>query len=240
MRGDLRFGHVPSGTQTVTAQSHGRAPALADVVVAQGMKPVAFRLGPGHLIRERVVNPKGKPLDGVTDQAMDWKGHSSLDLTTTNDDKGRFTWDSAPAEQVLLTLTRPGYAMVGQREFRPDRGETNVTMYSPLRVRGKVTNARTGKPIERFTVVHGRYYRFSISDGAFQNVNWERGGPQRDFADGKYEVDDSHPGVAAVTVRVEAKGYKPATSGPFKMEAGDVAFDARLEPGVGPRGGTRT
>ena len=44
------------------------------------------------------------------------------------------------------------------------------------------------------------------------------------------------PSVAAVAVRVEAKGYKPATSEPFRMHAGDVRFDARLEPGVGPSG----
>ena len=53
---------------------------------------------------------------------------------------------------------------------------------------------------------------------------------------GQYEVEYSHPLVAAVAVRIEAKGYKPATSEPFKMEAGDVTFDARLEPGVGPSG----
>ncbi len=39
-----------------------------------------------------------------------------------------------------------------------------------------------------------------------------------------------------MAVRIEAQGYKPAKSEPFKMEAGDVTFDARLEPGVGPSG----
>ena len=94
----------------------------------------------------------------------------------------------------------------------------------------------TGRPIERFTVVHGNYYRLSNRDGALRNVNWERGGPRADFAGGTYEVEYSHPLVAAVAVRIEAQGYRPATSEPFRMEAGDVAFDARLEPGVGPSG----
>ena len=58
------------------------------------------------MLRGRVVNREGKPLDGVTVQAMNWKGHSSLDWTTKTDAEGRFTWDSAPAEPVLLTLTR--------------------------------------------------------------------------------------------------------------------------------------
>jgi RNA polymerase sigma factor (sigma-70 family) len=235
-QGRFRFGHVPPGTQTVTAQARGHAPELADVVVAHGMKPVEFRLGPGHLIRGQVLNLAGKPLDGVTVQAMNWKGHSSLDWKTRTDALGRFTWDSAPQEPVLMTLTRPGYTMVGQREFPADKGETNVTMYPPLRIRGRVVDARTGQPIERFAIVHGNYYRHANADGVLRNVNWERAGPTADFTGGKYEVDFSHPLVAAVAVRVEVGGYKPATSKPFKMEAGDVTFDARLEPGVGPSG----
>jgi RNA polymerase sigma factor (sigma-70 family) len=233
--GRFRFDHVPSGTQTVTAQSPGRAPELADVVVAPGMQPVEFRLGPGHVIRGRVLSPDGKPLDGVTVQAMNWKGRSSLDWTTKTDAAGGFVWDSAPAEPVRLTLTKPGYTMVGQREFQADKGETSVTMYPPLRVRGKVTDATTGRPIARFTVANGSYYRSANESGAFRNVNWHNG-PRIDFTGGRYEVEHSHPLVAAVAVRIEAKGYKPATSEPFRMEAGDVAFDARLEPGVGPSG----
>jgi hypothetical protein len=124
---------------------------------------------------------------------MNWNGHSSLDWTTKTDALGRFTWDSAPGEPVLLTMTRPGYTMVGQREFQADKGEKNVTMYPPLRVRGNVTDARTGQPIERFTVVHGNYYRSSNQDGALRNVNWERSGPSADFTGGKYESEYSHP-----------------------------------------------
>jgi RNA polymerase sigma factor (sigma-70 family) len=234
--GRFRFGHVPAGTQTVTAQSPGHAPELADVVVAPGMKPVEFRLGPGRVIRGRVVNPQGKPLDGVTVQAMDWKGHLSLDWTTKTDALGQFTWDSAPEEPVLLTLTRPGYTMVGQRKFQADKGETTVTMYPPLRVRGRVVDAGTGQPVDRFTVVHGDYYRHANRDGALREVNWNRSGPTADFTGGTYEVEYTHPQVAAVAVRVEADGYKPRTSEPFRMEAGDVVFDVRLEPGAGPSG----
>ncbi len=229
--GRFRFDHVPPGTQTVTAEAPGRAPELADVIVAPDMKPVEFRLGPGHTIRGRVVNAHGKPLDGVTVQAMNWKGHLSLDWSTKTDAEGRFTWDSAPVEPVLLTLTRPGYTMVGQREFRADMSETTVTMYPPLRVRGKVTDARTGRPIGRFTVVGGSYYRNADRRGGLGEPNWERGGPQSDFTGGTYEVEHAHPLVEAVAVRIEAQGYRPATSEPFKMEAGDVTFDAALAPG---------
>ncbi len=204
--------------------------------VAPGMTPVEFRLGPGHTIRGRIVNSQGQALDGVTVQAMDWKGHESLDWTTKTDAEGRFTWDSAPAQPLLLTLTRPGYTMVSQREFRPDQGETTVTMYPPLRVRGKVTDARTGRPIERFTLVSGSYYRTLNNEGALREAHWNHGGPGSDFTGGTYEAEFSHPKVKAVAVRIEAQGYQPATSKPFRMEDGDVAFDAALELGEGPSG----
>jgi Carboxypeptidase regulatory-like domain len=240
VEGRFRFSHVPAGTQTLTAQAPGRAPKLADVVVQEGMKPVEFRLAPGHVIRGRLVDPKGKPLDGVNVQAMNWKGHSSLDWTTKTDAQGRFIWSSAPPEPVLLTLTRLGFTMISQREFQADTSETTVTMYPPLRVRGKVTDAGTGKPIEKFTVVQGNYYRSASRKRALSEIILERGDPWTEFNGGRYEVEFSHPQVAAVAMRVEAKGYKPATSGPFKMEAGDAVFDARLEPGVGPSGMVRS
>jgi hypothetical protein len=205
------------------------------MVVAQASL-VQIKLGPGHTIRGRIVNRDGKPLEGVRVEAANWKRHSSLDWTTKTDAEGRFAWDSAPQEPVFLTMTKPGYTMVAQQEFPPDKSETNVTMYPPLRIRGKVNDATTGKPIEQFKVVHGNYYRFSNRDGELRNVNWERGWPQTEFIGGKYEVECSHAPVVAVALRFEAKGFKPATSEPFKMEAGDVAFDAKLEPGIGPRG----
>ena len=143
------------------------------MVVAASMKPVEFRLGPGQTLRGRVVDRDGKPLDGVTVQAMNWKGHMSLDWKTKTDAEGRFTWDSAPSDPVLLTLTKPGYVMANQREFQAGKGETQVTMYPPLRVRGKVLDARSGQPIPRFTLVVGEYDRFSNPDGQFRQVNWE-------------------------------------------------------------------
>ena len=200
------------------------------------MNPVEFRLGPGQVLRGRVVDRDGKPLDGVTVQCMNWKGHASLDWTTRTDAQGRFAWDSAPPEPVRLTLTRPGYVMLGQREFQAGKGETSVTMYPPLRIRGKVVDARTGKPVSRFTVVHGSYYRDANADGRLRNVQLV---PQRVDAGlhgEQYEVEFSHPLVGAVAIRIEAEGYRPATSEPFKMEAGDATFDARLEPGAGPSG----
>ena len=103
--GLFRFAHVPAGTLTVTAQSPGCAPELVDAVIKQGMKPIEFRLHPGYLIRGRVVNPEGNPLEGVTIEAVNWKGHSSLDWTTKTNAAGYFTWDSALAEPVRLTLT---------------------------------------------------------------------------------------------------------------------------------------
>ena len=236
VEGRFRFGHIPPGTQTVTAQAPGHAPELVDAVIEPGMKPIEFRLGPGQTLRGRVVDRDGKPLEGVTVQSMNWKAHMSLEWKSKTNSEGRFTWDSAPSEPVLLTLTRPGYVMLNQLEFQAGKGETQVTMYPPLRVRGKVVDARSGQPIPRFTLVIGEYHRFSNPDGQLRQVNWNRRWTWKVPAEGQFEIEYSHSPVAAVAVRIEADGYKPATSGPFKLEAGDVTFDARLEPGSGPSG----
>ena len=82
----------------------------------------------------------------------------------------------------------------------------------------------------------GEYHRFSNPDGQLRQVNWNRRWTWQVPAEGQFEIEYSHSPVAAVAVRIEADGYKPATSAPFKLEAGDVTFDARLEPGSGPSG----
>jgi RNA polymerase sigma factor (sigma-70 family) len=234
--GRFRFGHVPAGAQTVTARAPGRSPEFTDVVVSPELKPLEFRLGPGHLLKGRVVNQEGKPVDGATVQAMNWRGHMSLDWRTKTDAEGRFTWDSAPPDPVLLTLTRPGFVMLGQREFRPGKEETTVTMYPPLRVRGKVTDARTEKSIAQFTVVPGTYHQSANRRRKRSEPNWDRRAPWQDLGDGRFEIEYAHALVEALVVRVEARGYKPATSEIFLAEAGTVTFDPKLEPGLGPSG----
>jgi len=67
------WSYVPEGTLTVTAQAPSRAPEMADVIVAPGMNPVELRLGPGHLVRGRVVNRQGKPLDGANPRVVTGK-----------------------------------------------------------------------------------------------------------------------------------------------------------------------
>ncbi len=57
--GQFHFEHVPAGTQTVTAQSPGHAPELADVVVAPGMQPLDFRLGRGSYDPRTGREPRG-------------------------------------------------------------------------------------------------------------------------------------------------------------------------------------
>ena len=93
-----------------------------------------------------------------------------------------------------------------------------------------------GSPFRASPVVDGAYYRFGNPNGQFRQVNWDRRGTWRVLTRGQYETEYSHPLVGAVAVRIEAEGYKPAISEPFKMEAGDVTFDAKLEPGAGPSG----
>ena len=136
--GRFRFGHLLPGTHTLTACS-GTRPELADVVVAPDMKPIDFRLGPGHSLRGRVVDRDG------CRRRSHHSGHELKErlarLKTKTNAEGRISWDSASLGSVLLTLTKPGYVMVGQCEFVAGKGETQVTMYPPLRVRGKVVDA---------------------------------------------------------------------------------------------------
>ena len=67
---------------------------------------------------------------------------------------GRFQWTNAPLEVVVLNVENPAE---GQkvRFFGPGARDSEivVTMPAPFRLRGKVVDAETGRPIDRFRLI---------------------------------------------------------------------------------------
>src|SRR5262249_44027782 len=61
-QGAFRFGGAGWGELILTVRAKGFAPDLKRVVVTKELPPVEFRLGPGRVIRGRVVDGRGKPV----------------------------------------------------------------------------------------------------------------------------------------------------------------------------------
>jgi hypothetical protein len=95
-----------------------------------------------------------------------------------------------------------------------------------IRVTGVVTDARTGKPIESFTVTEGR-----VRDQGSDNVQWisARTTPG---AGGKLDIFLAKAKTSPALM-VEAEGYLPQTTPPLP---GSTNIDFALQPGQGPSG----
>ncbi|MHC4716572.1 MAG: M56 family metallopeptidase, partial [Planctomycetota bacterium] len=228
-QGRYRLGPVSEGKVVVTVQARGFAPDLKMLQARTGTKPVDFKLGPGKVLRGRVVGPDGEPVAGVWVTAEDWRGHRSIQWQTKTDAQGRFRWNDAPADEVLMSIGKAGFVMVYDQPMKARGAEYVVKMHRPLRISGKVTDAETGRPVAEFQAVPG--------------VDWKRGGPAKfrrgsavkSFTDGSYRMQfrGSYP---ACLVRIEADGYTPAVSGPIDMDEGEVTIDFKLTRGEGPSG----
>ena len=112
----------------LTVQARGHAPDLKSLTARPGSPPVEFRLGPGHTIRGRIVDAHDKPIAGAPIAADEWRGHHSLRWNTRTDAEGRFRWDDAPADGVLIDLGTLGFN--GKRFWTatPDAPEKTITM----------------------------------------------------------------------------------------------------------------
>jgi RNA polymerase sigma factor (sigma-70 family) len=100
--GRFQIENAQPGEYKLSIQMAGHSPAIKSVLVKAGLAPVEFRLEPGHTIRGRVVDRQGKPVAGAYVGVGRWRDIQTLDWRTETDAEGRFRWDGAPGDQVLV------------------------------------------------------------------------------------------------------------------------------------------
>jgi RNA polymerase sigma factor (sigma-70 family) len=221
--GQFRIGNARAGKSFLTAQAPGHAPVMKPVDIRPGFSPVEFRLGAGRTIRGRVVDAQGQPVAGVVVGAYLWSGHQTLDWRADTDADGQYRWDNAPTDTVSVSASKRGYDFAEQ-SFEPSDKEHVVTLRGILRLRGTVTDAETGRPIETFTVVAG-------TEIGVNNTLWHTDF-NRIHHGGRYEISFDALGIQPHRVRIEARGYLPALSPAHKNDAGNQVFDVRLMKGA--------
>jgi RNA polymerase sigma factor (sigma-70 family) len=229
--GQFVMNDVPPGPVVLTVQAHGHEPDLKTMKAGPGAPPVEFRLGPAHAIRGRIVDAHDKPIAGAPIAADEWRAHHSLRWNTRTDAEGRFRWDDAPADGVQIDLGALGFT--GKRFWTamPDAPEKTITMRRALHVRGRVTDAETGRPITAYTLVPGHTW----DDG--QNVWWEQD-RAKEVKGLSYDVSLSTSAGLQV-MRIEAEGYLPATSRAMKDDEDEPVVHFALKRGAGIAGVVR-
>lgn len=216
--------HFDPGQQVIlTIQARGCAPEIKQLTMSADEQTVPIALSNAHRIFGRVVDSNGRPVSGAIFNLQYWRGMQSIQANFQSDGTGHFHWNEAPADAVTFNVgsqTLRGITI----DLMPDK-ENVVKLGAVVRIRGSVTDAETGRPIEDFHLTPGIVF----NDG--QQVNWQ---PGWNFDIGKkhggfFDFPDtwSYPGFA---VRIEAKGHLPVVSDIIKPEDGDAQLDIKMLP----------
>ena len=227
-KGQFVLKNCKAGASAITIQAPKLCPMAQRITVSDDLKPLVFRLEPGHVLHGRVVDSAGKPIPGVLVAPDTWRGFRTLKNRMNTDAAGRFRWAGAPPDGIKFSILKTGY--MGHRDtvLKASEDEVTVTMNPLLRISGQVTDAKTGKPIPEFRIANG--YKFASSD----HLYWDRDEPDK-FRDGKYLIKFDEPSRARL-LKVTAAGYLPKESRAFKTDEGHQTYHFKLERGHGPAG----
>jgi protocatechuate 3,4-dioxygenase beta subunit len=134
-QGRFRFRHVQPGELTLTVQTGGCAPEVKVLEASPDNPPVEFRLQPACVLRGRVVDQDGQPVEGAFVGVEEWRGHRTVGWQAQTDEQGRFHWSNAPADAVLYYVYKEGYQ--GFRRTLTASDEEVVLTLPPAEGRGQ-------------------------------------------------------------------------------------------------------
>ncbi|MCE5197439.1 MAG: carboxypeptidase-like regulatory domain-containing protein [Armatimonadota bacterium] len=212
--GKYVLNEISPGNDMILVQADGYAPEFASVG-EKGDQQIDVKIGKPHSAELLVVDPVGKPLTGASvtincRTRVLGKLYSSaitngdvyrwLYITTTND-HGKVVLKDLPAEGIVVSAYKEGYAAQDDTAIRVDATDNVIKMQGMPQISGMVTDAAIGKPLQSFTVKWETLGSYSF--GGDDNTAFNS-------PDGKFliQVGDSRMlDQKKFTVRVWAKGY---------------------------------
>src|SRR5262249_10904110 len=143
-------------------------------------------------------------------------------LEAETDASGRFEWVHVPiAQTILLDIFKPGFRTVRQRAVDRESGTITIALHRPQRLHGTVTDAETGRPIERFTLTPAVGPNSPDDRPQWEpDVNAKSTLTHGQFDMSRFLFEGGH---SRQSIRIEAEGYQPAELLGFPESAEDVA-----------------
>ena len=227
--GHFRFPHVRAGKLVVQVKAKGFAPELKPVDAVDGASQLIVKLGPSRSLAGRVVDTNGEPIPDVFVNVDMWRGFRSLGVFLNTDMEGRFLWLDAPPETILINASRTGFAPITRRSVAAQEHAITLILNRSLAISGRITDAATGKPIDRSNVEIG------VTDPRTGGIGWVQGQNVFSFQ-GRLQGDIDVENRPELRLRVRAPGYEPAVSRVFRREENQVEYDVKLTNSDMPQG----
>jgi protocatechuate 3,4-dioxygenase beta subunit len=230
-QGRFRFANARPGPLVLKVKAKGHAPELSHVAGQAGANPppVTIQLGPAHKLEGRVIDSQGKPIAEAEVRIDTWRAFRSLGVFLVTDADGWFRWEDAPADPVLINVSRTGFTTVLRR--RVTAGEESVmTLRRSVSISGRIRDAATGKPIDQAQVEVG------APDARTGEVRWARR-PQVFGIQGRLQTRVDVDQTPEFRLRIRANGYEPFESRVFRGDEGQVEYDVSMKKADKPGGG---
>lgn len=166
--GTFVAGGLAPGTYRIAATADGHMPVeLPEVVVAEGAaNQVDIRLPTAFFIAGRVVDPSGLGVAGAEIHAAQATGAS--------DSEGAFRIGPFRKGQRVFVLARSGLSRSDGADFLAPRDDLFLTLNYAVDIRGSVSNAFTGEPLDDFALAaydgEVRSFAFRGAKGQFSAV----------------------------------------------------------------------
>ena len=120
-QGVFHFNNVTPGELDVQVKANGHAPALERLEARPDMEPVSITLEKPRILRGRVVDAMGQPIADAFVIIDTWRSYRSLDVFLKTDAEGRFRWDDAPDDLILINASKTGYDTIFQQRVEAGR-----------------------------------------------------------------------------------------------------------------------
>ncbi len=225
--GRFKIPNLRPGLMMLTFQAKGLEPQTLLVTNKEQMPELKLVMGPGKILKGRITGQSGNPIPGATIQ-MDRLGLKPLELdwNTMTDADGRFLWDSAPAGAHPYFISANGYNSRSEPALAAD-GEDKVIVLRESQdgrifVDGKVLDATTKAPVEKFTVIT-REFKGDAPEAHTQREVLAK--------NGEYSATLSQDS-AAYLIEIRADGRLPQVSDRKSPGDGDRRIDFELEKGA--------
>ncbi len=228
--GVYRFGNVPAGNTTLAVVADKWMPSSRNLEIANKTQTANFQLQPGKKLRIKFVDRAGGPIPEVFVLIEAWRGAHLINNfkpqvpDTTIPGKanadGVFEWSFAPDDAVSYRFNQTGFAEA-RASITADDSEHVQVLDRVLRISGRVRDATTGKPVDRFLLMPVRFFR---PDQPY-SARWRAQQQNSDEFGLEFDSTDFPNGI-----QIEAPGYLPYRSVSFRVGDADPELDIRLQP----------
>ncbi|HYG35099.1 MAG TPA: carboxypeptidase regulatory-like domain-containing protein, partial [Clostridia bacterium] len=234
LSGQFALEHMNSGELMLAVQAQGFAPEVMTTNVSSSAIEMRVLLGPGQVLRGRVIDSQGKPVCNAEVRTdWDFQGQRNIEWSTKTDQEGRFSWDSAPVEPLFYWFEAEEFSSERGLQLQADGSEHEIKLLrrsdaKSVRITGTVVDTKTGQPLDDFEALIGE------SDVSEFPANFSIGAHGRQ---GKFSLTLTPASqFSTFQIQIQKDGYLPVVSTNLHAKDGDQVLEFRLRRGTGPSG----